>query len=81
VLGRGMIFNTQHTENGKYIKKGKQHIINLDNKRGNFKRIEFVYKERDKLLISRDTKSYEDPVCDGGVACLKVKSVADSYNN
>ena len=90
MFGRDMILNFQHIANWEYIKQRKQKIINLNNKRENFKRKEHVYQVGDMVLLSRGTENnYEPPyqgpfdilqANDNGTVRLMVKSVADTYN-
>ena len=85
-----MIFNIQHTANWEYIKQRKQHIIDLNNKRENFKGQQHVYRVGDKVLLNRGTENkYESPyigpldimkVNDNGTVRLKVNAVEDTYN-
>jgi hypothetical protein len=68
----------------------KQNLINKNNLRENAKRIDYVYKIGESVLLKRGPENkYEAPysgpnevlkVNNNGTVCLKVKSVTDTYN-
>jgi hypothetical protein len=90
VFGSDMIFIIQHIVNWEFIKKTKQKIRNLNNKKENAKRIQHVYQVGDNVLLHRGTENkYESPyhgpflmmqVNYNRTVCLKVNAVEDTYN-
>src|SRR5687767_8495488 len=62
VFGRDMIFNIQHVANWEYIRQNIQKVIERNNKAENAKRIAYLYKEGDEVLVKRGTEiKYESP--------------------
>ena len=91
VFGRDSILNVRHEANWKIIKERKQKLINKGNERENKNRIDYKYKEGDKVLLKNAWKTkfnqdaYSDPykittVQDNGTIRAKKGRVTDTYN-
>jgi hypothetical protein len=85
-----MIIHIQHTANWECIKKRKQRIIDLNNKRENSNRQHYVYRVEDKMLLNRGIQNkYESlyigqldimQVNENGTVHLKANAVENTYN-
>jgi hypothetical protein len=56
VFGRDMIMNIQHTANWEHIKQNKQKRINQNNQKENSKRIEYIYKIGEQVLLLKGNR-------------------------
>ena len=85
-----MIFNIQHVANWEYIRQNKQCRIDKNIKAKNAKRVAYLYKEGNLVLLLRRTENkYEAPykgsyciqqVNDNRTVQLKVGAVEDTVN-
>ena len=91
VFGRDSILNVRHEANWKIIKERKQKLINKGNERENKNRIDYKYKEGDKVLLKNAWKTkfnqdaYIGPytittVQDNRTIRAKKRRVTDTYN-
>ena len=90
VFGRDMILNIKHIADWKAIANIKQILIDKNNSKENIKRINYTYKNGDKVLLyDSEANKYETPYCgpyevikahNNGTVTLKMGAITDIIN-